>query len=290
MGKLRVRSALLKTLALNLALTLALLFFLFPIFWILVMSFRLPEDILTWPPKFISDFTLENYRVLLFMSGGSSGTHGAIQVEFLGALVHSLIINFGALAVSLLLGLPAAYALARYRFKGQDNIAFTLLSFRFAPAIMVIIPLFVIFQKLQLYDTYPGLIWAYQLITLPMIVWLVRGYIEDVSPEIEQACRVDGYPGWRVFFKVTLPLARPGIIAASILAFIYGWNNFIFGLILGSSLQPVTVMNLKLITPGAVYFGQVAAGSILAVLPTIILALYANRYIVRGLTMGAVKK
>jgi len=290
MGKLSEKSQPWRGLLLNLALTVALVFFLFPIIWIFLMSFRLPEDILTWPPKFISTFTLNNYQALIFQSGGSSGTHGAIQVEFLAALGHSLIINFGALAVSLILGIPAAYALARYKFKGQDNIAFTLLSFRFAPAIMVIIPLFVIFQKLQLYDTYPGLIWAYQLITLPMIVWLVRGYIEDVSPEIEQACRVDGYPGWRVFFKVTLPLARPGIIAASILAFIYGWNNFIFGMILGSSKQPVTVMILKLITPGAVYYGQVAGGAILAVLPTIILALYANRYIVRGLTMGAVKK
>lgn len=279
-----------RNLALNVMLAVAVVFFLFPIFWILLMSFRLPEDILTWPPKFVSTATLQNYRALLFEGGGTSGTHGRIQVEFIGSIIHSLIINFGALAVSLVFGLPAAYALARYKFKGEDMIAFTLLSFRFAPAIMVIIPLFVVFQKLGLYDTYLGLIWAYQLITLPMIVWLARGYIEDVSPEIEQACRVDGYPGWRVFFKITLPLARPGIIAASVLAFIYGWNNFIFGLIFSSSKQPVTVMNLKLITPGSVYFGQVAAGAILAVLPTIILALYANRYIVRGLTMGAVKK
>ncbi|GAH01674.1 unnamed protein product, partial [marine sediment metagenome] len=203
--------------------------------------------------------TLQNFHALIFKSGGTAGTHGRIEVEFLKSILNSLIITIGAVALSLVLGVPAAYALARYKYRGAENIAFTLLSFRFAPAIMVIIPLFVIFQRIKLYDTYLGLIWAYQLITLPMIVWLVRGYIEDVSPEIEHACRVDGYSGWRVFFKITLPLARPGVIAAAILAFIYAWNNFIFGLILSSSKQPVTVMNLKLITPGSVYYGQVAA-------------------------------
>jgi multiple sugar transport system permease protein len=278
-----------QSLALNLGLLGALIFFLFPIFWILLLSFRLPADILTWPPKLFTTLTMENYRAL-FYGGGASGTHGSIQVDFLGGILHSSIINIGALIVSLIVGLPAAYALARYKFTAKENIAFTLLSFRFAPAIMIIIPLFVIFQKMGLYDTYTGLIWAYQLITLPMIVWLVRGYFEDVPPEIEQAYRLDGYPGWKSFFKVTLPLARPGIIAASILAFIYGWNNFLFGMILSSSIQPVTVVNLKLITPGAVYFGQVAAGAILAVIPTLILAIYTNQYIVQGLTMGAVKK
>ena len=135
--------------------------------------------------------------------------------------------------VSLLVGVPAAYALARYNFKGKENLAFTFLSFRFAPELVVIIPLSVIYRQLGLYDTYFGIIWVYQLVTLPLLIWVLRSYFEDISPDIEQAAMVDGYPWWQIFFRILLPLVRPGLAAAALLAFVFAWNNFIFPLVLG---------------------------------------------------------
>ncbi len=135
---------------------------------------------------------------------------------------------------------------AGFRFKGKDDIAFTFLSFRFAPELLVIIPIYLIFQQIGLYDTYIGLIWVYQLITMPMVIWILMSYFEDISVELEQTSMVDGFPPFGPFLRVILPLAKPGIAASSLLAFIYAWNNFIFALILGSGkVQPVTVSALK---------------------------------------------
>src|SRR5690606_5368304 len=113
-----------------------------------------------------------------------------------------------------------AYALARYNFKGKEDIAFTFLSFRFGPELLVIIPIYLIFQKIGLYNTYIGLIWVYQLITMPMIIWIMRSYFEDVPQNFENACVVDGFPQWRAFLRIVLPIVRPGIAASALLAFI----------------------------------------------------------------------
>ena len=138
--------------------------------------------------------------------------------------------------------MPAAYAFARFKFRLGENIAFTLLSFRFAPPLLVLLPLSLYFRQLGLTDTWVGLIWVYQLIALPLILWIVRGYFEDISPDIEHAYRIDGHGWWRTFTRIALPLARPGIAAAGLLAFIFCWNNFVFALILASAdKQPVTV-------------------------------------------------
>ena len=119
---------------------------------------------------------------------------------------NNLIVSVAAVLVSLVVGVPAAYALARFQFKGKEDIAFTILSFRFAPEILVILPLYLIYQRLGLYDTYFGLIWVYQLITLPLLIWILRGFFEDISPDIEAAAQLDGYTWWQVFLRVLLPL------------------------------------------------------------------------------------
>jgi len=288
-SKSRKRNILFQKVVVNILILACFTFLLFPVFWVTSMSFKSHDDILTWPPKFIFKPTLENYRNIT--TAVRTYTVGAVSSDFLKGFVNSLIVTTSALVLSLLTGIPAAYALGRFRFKGRNDIAFTFLSFRFAPELLVIIPIYLIFQRIGLYDTYFGLIWVYQLITMPMVIWILMSYFEDVSIELEQASRVDGFSLLRTFWRIILPLAKPGIAAASLLAFIYAWNNFIFALILGSSkVQPVTVSALKFITAEKLRYGDIAAACIIAAIPILILSLYAQRYMVRGLSLGAVKK
>jgi len=288
-SKSRKRNILFQKVVVNILILACFTFLLFPVFWVASMSFKSHDDILTWPPKFIFKPTLENYRNIT--TAVRTYTVGAVSSDFLKGFVNSLIVTTSALVLSLLTGIPAAYALGRFRFKGRNDIAFTFLTFRFAPELLVIIPIYLIFQRIGLYDTYFGLIWVYQLITMPMVIWILMSYFEDVSIELEQASRVDGFSLLRTFWRIILPLAKPGIAAASLLAFIYAWNNFIFALILGSSkVQPVTVSALKFITAEKLRYGDIAAACIIAAIPILILSLYAQRYMVRGLSLGAVKK
>jgi len=275
----------------GIALALVVLFFMFPIFWILLMSFQTNETILRMPPSINFTPTLENYQALitgkLKSTGGGAGT---LDIQFMRNLGNSVLLSVGSVAVALILGVPAAYAFARHKFKGSENIAFTLLSFRFAPPLLVLLPLTLYFRELGLANTYIGLIWVYQLICLPLILWIVRGYFEDISPDIEYAYRIAGHSWWATFRKIAIPLARPGIAAAGLLAFIFAWNNFIFALVLASAdKQPVTVGALAFVTASGIQYGQIAAAVVLSIAPTLALALYAQRYLVEGLSLGAVK-
>ncbi|MDP4891512.1 carbohydrate ABC transporter permease [Cypionkella sp.] len=160
----------------------------------------------------------------------------------------------------------------------------------FSVALLVLLPLTIYFQQLGLANTYGGLIWVYQLIVLPLILWIVRGYFEDIPADVEYAYRIAGHDFWATFRRIALPLAGPGIAAAGLLAFIFAWNNFVFALVLASAdKQPVTVGALAFITASGIQYGQVAAGIVLSIAPTFALALYAQRYLVEGLSLGAVK-
>jgi multiple sugar transport system permease protein len=272
----------------GIAIGLVLTFFLFPIFWIVLMSLQTNATILRIPPSIVFEPTLSNYKALL--TGTLETTAGNLDIAFMKNLGNSVILSLSAVALSLLLGVPAAYAFARFQFRLGENIAFTLLSFRFAPPLLVLLPLSLYFKALGLTDTYFGLVWVYQLICLPLILWIVRGYFEDISPDIEYAYRLAGNSWWRTFRKIAIPLARPGIAAAGLLAFIFAWNNFIFALILASAdKQPVTVGALAFVTASGIQYGQIAAAIVLSVTPTLALALYAQRYLVEGLSLGAVK-
>jgi len=264
------------------------LFFLFPLFWIVLMSFETNTDILRSPPQLFFTPTLHNYAALI--SGKLGGGGGTMTVNYMKNLLNSVILSVCSVLVSLVLAVPAAYAFARFKFRGGEDIAFTLLSFRFAPPLLVLLPLLNYFQVIGLYNTYFGLIWVYQLITLPLVLWIVRGYFEDVSEDIELAYRLDGHSWLSTFFKIAIPLARPGIAAAALLAFIYAWNNFVFALILGSSgIQPVTVGALAFITSSGIEYGEIAAALVLSVIPTLVLAIFTQRYLVEGLSLGAIK-
>ena len=270
------------------ALGAIMLFFLFPIFWILLMSLQTNETILRSPPSFVFDPTLHNYAAII--AGELDSNVASQEIRFLDNLINSVILSSASVAVALLLGVPAAYAFARYKFKGAEDIAFTLLSFRFAPPLLVLLPLTIYYQQIGLADTYFGLVWVYQLICLPLILWIVRGYFEDISPDIEYAYRIAGHGWFATFRKIALPLAGPGIAAAGLLAFIFAWNNFIFALVLASAdKQPVTVGALTFVTASGIQYGQIASAVVLSIMPTLLLALWAQRYLVEGLSLGAVK-
>lgn len=270
------------------ALVLVVIFFMFPIFWILLMSFQTNETILRIPPQIVFEPTLSNYAALI--TGRLETAAGTLEINFLRTLWNSVFLSVTSVAVALLLGVPAAYAFARHKFRGSEDIAFTLLSFRFAPPLLVLLPLTLYFQQLGLSNTYFGLIWVYQLICLPIILWIVRGYFEDIPADVEYAYRIAGHSWLATFRKIALPLAGPGIAAAGLLAFIFAWNNFVFALVLASAdKQPVTVGALAFVTASGIQYGQIAAAIVLSIAPTLALALYAQRYLVEGLSLGAVK-
>lgn len=263
------------------------IYILAPLIWILMMSFKSKADVIAVPPKFIFTPTLDNYKALFGVAGGETLVTGS---AFLSYFKNSLILSVSSVLLALLLGLPAAYAIARLRFKAKESLAFTYLSFRFVPEITIILPLYVIYQRLGLYNTYLGLILVYQLIALPLMIWMMRSYFEEIPIAIEQAAQTDGYSWFASFRKIILPLVAPGMAAALVLAFIFTWNNFVFGLMLGgNSTQPVTVGLLSFMGTNEVQWGLMAAATIVAVLPLFILALLVQRYMIRGLTFGAVK-
>lgn len=268
-------------------LILYFLFALFPLFWMVLVSLKSGPELFT--TKFLFTPTLSNYQAVLF--GDPTAAAGVVaKQDFPRNFMNSLITSTGAVIISLLVGVPAAYALARYKFRGKEDLAFTFLSFRFAPEMTVIIPLSVIYRQIGLYDTYFGIMWVYQLVTLPLLIWVLRSYFEDISPDIEQAAMIDGYSWWHVFFKILMPLVRPGLAAAALLAFIFAWNSFMFPLVLGgSNVQTVTVASLGYISSAQGFFNRMAAASVLASLPQIILALSIQKYLIRGLSFGAVK-
>lgn len=270
---------------LSILLTMVLIFLLFPVIWICLMSFKAPLDIISVTPKFIFRPTIQNYAEL-FTTSTAFG--GGVQGGFWHYFRNSFIITAGAMGLTLLLGLPAAFALARFKFLGRSQIIFTFLTFRFVPELSIILPLYIIFQKIKLYNTYIGLVLAYQLITLPLFVWIVRVFFENIPRELEEAALVDGASWWRIFWQVDLPLVRGGLAAAFILCAIFAWNNFIFGLILGSQdTQPLTVGVLGFMSYEQVLWGQMAAASMLIILPELAVVALVQRYIVQGLMLGA---
>ena len=213
------------------------------------------------------------------------------SVDFKSALLTSLINCGGAVIVSLVIGIPAAYAAGRWKYRGSEDLMFQMLSFRFAPELMVIVPLFVIYNQLGLFDTKVGMIWVLQLVTMPLVVWILRSYFQDLPEDLEHAALLDGYTRRQAFVMVALPMVRPGIAAAALLAFIFAWNNYVFPLILAdTNAGTVTVAITKFLGGGGqAYYNLTAAAAIIAALPPLILALTIQRYLVRGLSFGAVK-
>jgi multiple sugar transport system permease protein len=260
------------------------IFSLFPIFWMLMLALKNAEQQTTTYFQFSP--TWSNFATVL----SDKGTQ-MTSVDFKSAMLTSLLNCGGAVIVSLLIGIPAAYAAGRWKYRGSDDLMFQMLSFRFAPELMVIVPLFVIYNQIGLFDTKVGMIWVLQLVTMPLVVWILRSYFQDLPEDLEQAALLDGYTRVRAFLMVALPIVRPGIAAAALLAFIFAWNNYVFPLILAdTNAGTVTVAITKFLGGGGqAYYNLTAAAALIAALPPLILALTIQRYLVRGLSFGAVK-
>jgi multiple sugar transport system permease protein len=271
-----------------LAAALLLLWTVFPFVWILLTSLKSPGDIISVPPKFVFEPTFDNYSALVI--GEQGGQYSSTRPDFPRFFVNSMIISVGAVALSVLTGIPAAYALARFSFPLKDGFAFVLMSFRFVPFIAFVIPLYLLYQRLGLYNTHAGLILAYQLITLPFTIWMLRSFFMEIPAEIQEAAKIDGCSWFGVLSRVILPLSMPGIAVTLILGFMFCWNAFNYPLMLaGRQTFPVTVGAIQFISYEQVLWGQMAAATIVAAVPQLVLSLMVQKYIVRGLTMGAVK-
>jgi len=280
------------TLSKTLALILLLLYFafaFFPLYWIVAMSFKSPRIAIS--PNFLFRPTLQNYLYLIGKATQkiAAGGKGA-KPEFMYYLLNSLIITTGAVLLTLVAGIPAGYGLAKFKFLGKENIAFTFLSFWFAPILTIIIPFYTLYQHFGLRNTYRGLFFAYQIVTLPLTVWLARSFFEEVPKEISEAALIDGCNWWRQFLYIDLPLIRFGLITTIILIFIFAWNNFPIALFLSTQrTKPLPVGIQDFIEYQEILWGPMAAGITLSILPALIFSFFIQKYLVRGLTFGAVK-
>jgi len=263
---------------------------LFPYVWIFLTSLKAAGDITCYPPKFIFDASWDNYKSLFETSQTGAA---ASTLNFSRYYLNSLIIaGFGTL-LSLIIGFGAGYALTRAKFKKEstrESVAFTLISFWFGPELAIILPLYIFFNKLNLLDNHLALILAYQLIGIPFTIWLSRSFFRDVPVSVEESSRIDGYTAFQTFWKITFPMVKSGLAATAILTFIFEWNNFLFALVIGGrNTMPVTTGALGFISYEAALWGQMAAAIILSSIPQLIIAMFAQKNMARGLTFGAVK-
>lgn len=249
----------------------------FPILWLLLTSFKPTRLIQTWPPTFLFWPTLFHYGKV--MTG-----------EFARFFLNSALVATGSVVVSLLFGIPAAYALARFRFTGKDDLTFWILTTRMAPPFGFIVAFFLIFRTLGLLNTYLALILVYLTFNLSFVIWMLKGFIQEIPVQIEEAARVDGCSRSGTLVRIVVPLAAPAIISTAILSFILSWNEFFFALVLtGRDTRTVPVALSTFIGSMGIEWGNMAALSVLAILPIIALAMAVQKYLVRGLTMGAMK-
>jgi multiple sugar transport system permease protein len=254
-------------------------FFLLPLLWVVGISFKSRIQTFTSPPLLIWKPTLENYISVL--------TRG----DFLSAFFNSLIVSTSSVLLSLAIGVPAAYAFSRIAFRGRALLFFSLLVMRMLPPIAVLVPLYALIYKIGLANTRFALVLSYTTFSLPLIVWIMRGFFEDLPQELEEAARVDGATRAGAFIRILLPLARPGVATAAILSLLLAWNDFLFAAVLtNNSTQTLPVLLATYAgSETGVEWGAVAASGVLVVLPVILFSFAAQRHLVSGLATGAVK-
>jgi multiple sugar transport system permease protein len=260
----------------HIAIALVLIVLLSPFLWLLQMSFKSNDLILQFPPPLIFRPTLENYTSLW---------HSAFSASFVNSLLSA---SFST--APLLFGVPAAYALSRWAERGKHALSFAILVTRMAPPIAFTIPFFLFYRWIGLLDTVTGLVLIYTSFNLPLVIWMMQPFFETVPQSLEEAALVDGASTRTIFLKIVLPMVAPGIAATAILCFLYAWNDFFFALILtrtNARTAPVAVVNFM--NYEGWEWGKIAAGGSLVMAPVLIFSLAVRRYLVSGLTAGAVK-
>lgn len=269
------RVKLVKTLGVYLLIAAVLAIMLFPFYWMVLTSLRSQVDNVSRVPVWVFTPTWENYQNVISRNNFFTFTWNSFVVAALST------------AVGLVLGLPAAYSIARFK---QEGLALAILIARLTPYITYLVPWYLAFRALGLIDTYLALTLTHLIVGMPLIVWIMISFFEGVPQDLEEAAFVDGATRIGAFMRVILPLSTPGIVAASILAFIFSWNQFLFSLVLsGPNTRPVPVAVFNFISYGQIDFGGLGAAAVMITLPVLILTLIIQRWIVTGLTMGAVK-
>ncbi len=253
--------------------------FLLPLLWVLGLSLKTRPQVFSDPPLFLWWPTLENYYDVL------------TRADFLKAFVNTLIVSACAVGLSLGVGVPAAYAFARFPFKGSALLFFALLVMRMLPPIAVLVPMYVLFSKIGLTTTHLSVVLAYSTFALPLVVWVMRGFFEDLPAELEESAWIDGASRFTAFWLVVLPLARPGMVAASILCLQLAWNDFLFAAVLTNNATQTLPVLMAGFSGGdsGVDWGGMTASGMLVILPVVLFSFAAQRHLVTGLSTGAVK-
>ncbi|GAK55108.1 putative transmembrane component of ABC transporter [Candidatus Vecturithrix granuli] len=255
---------------------------LFPIFWLVSTSFKNTVDIFAIPPIFIpATPTLDHYLNLF------------VEAQIIKYIQNSLFVAVSTTLLALVIGTLAAYALARFKlpYKLNERLSFWVLSTRMFPPIVSIIPLFAMMKFLHLVNTKFGLVIAYAAFNLPFVVWMMRGFFQEIPHELEEAAMVDGDSRMSAFLRIVLPIARPGLVATAIFTMIMSWNEFMFALILSQTRDAATlpIGIASRVTQYEILWGPMSAGGVIAVIPVLIFAFIVQRHLVRGMSFGAIK-
>lgn len=254
------------------------LYTLFPYAWILLTSFKARTDILTTPPVWIPDVNWINYKNMLFERG------------FDRYLLNSVIIGLSSTFLALIIGTLAAYAFSHYNVPAGNHLFFYILATRLGPPIAYALPMYFLFSKLGLLNTYLGVTIAHAAFNLVLVVWMMKTFFDEIPKEVEEAARVDGCTEWQLFAKISVPLAAPGLVTAMIFVFIFSWNELLFALILSAgNTNTLPAMIPSLVLHTGTLWGEVAAAAVVQTIPVIVFTFIAQRHLIRGLTFGAVK-
>lgn len=253
---------------------------LFPIYWMFVTAIKPRESIVTLPPDFVFfDVTLENFRTLFVEQG------------FHQYLINSGVVAIAAVVISVIIGVPAAYSLSRMDVPADHHISFWILSTRMIPPLAVLVPLYIFFTIFGLTKSLVGLTITHFLITLPMVIWIVKGFVDELPESMEESALVDGCNRIQAFREIVVPLITPGIAAAAFIGFIFSWNNFLLALVLTSGdtkTAPLVIQSSMGYL--SIDWGMLGAAGTVTILPPVLLSLLIRDHLVEGMTMGAVKE
>ena len=257
--------------------TAVTLVFLFPVYWLFMISFKTPDEIFHVPPLWLpGEIQFRNYWVL-FKDGDVI------------AIWNSLVVAGVSSVIAMILGTFCAYSLARFN-TGGENLAMWIISQRMMPPIAVVFPIFLIYVYFGMVDTYSGLILLYTAFNLPYVIWMMRGYIADIPLELEESALVDGCTRWQMLWKVVFPMVRAGLMATAVFTFVFAWNDFLFALILTRTNVITFPVQLTHYMGGqSNFWSKIAAMSVLGTLPIFVAVTLMQRYLVRGISLGAVK-
>jgi multiple sugar transport system permease protein len=285
---------------------------LIPLVWIVLTSFRTPDDAIAYPPKVVAESSLVGY-VNLFTTRSRVSKEELAKLpppatwyeklvrdqqmilagpsRFADRYVNSLVVGFGSTLLAVVLGTLAAYGFSRFRVPGRNDLLFFILSTRMMPPVAIAIPVYLMYRQLGLSDTYTGLVLLYTVVNLSLAVWLLKGFMDEIPREYEEAALIDGYTRLQAFRKVVLPQAATGIATTAIFCLIFAWNEYAFSLLLTSgSAQTAPPFIPTIIGEGGLDWPAMAAATTLFLLPVMVFTVLLRKHLLRGITFGAIRK